>query len=157
MQETFPVRYGRNYKVVMAIVLPCLLIWPFIEAMQLIESLEEWLLWVSIFGFLGIISAFSVWMAMRVYPEATISINNNQISLKFNTSNFLSPVDFTFTIADITSITRGEIRGDEYYVITTQNPRRKFQLSQSTYSVEDMLLFNEAMVEISEKVRGVNS
>lgn len=155
MQETFPVRYGRNYKVVMAIVLPCLLIWPFIEALQLIKPLEEWLLWVSIFGFLGIISVFSVWLAKRVYPATTLSIDNDKVSLKFDPSNFLSPTDFTFTIADITSFTRGEIRGDEYYIIETQNPRRKFQLSQSTYSVEDMLLFNEAMVEISEKVRGV--
>ncbi|HOZ91262.1 MAG TPA: hypothetical protein PKX59_10115 [Bacteroidia bacterium] len=157
MQAHFPIRYGRNYKVVMAIVLPCLLIWPFIEALQLIKPLEEWLLWVSIFGFLGIISAFSVWLATRVYPEATLSIHNNQVSLKFNSSNFLSPADFTFTIADITSFTRGEVGSDEYYIIITQNPRRKFQLSASTYKVEDMLLFNQAMVEISEKVRGVNS
>jgi hypothetical protein len=155
MQQTFPVRYGRNYKVVMAIVLPCLLIWPFIEAMQLIKPLEEWLVWVSIFGFLGIISAFSVWMATRVYPEATLSINNNEISLQFNPSRFLSPTDFTFTIDDITFFTRGTFGSDEYYIITTRNPRRKFQLSASTYKVEDMMLFNQAMVEISEKVRGV--
>lgn len=155
MQETFPVRYGRNYKVVMAIVLPCLLIWPFIEAMQRIQHLEEWILWVSIFGFLGIISAFSVWLATRVYPEATLSINNDEVSLRFNPASFLSPTDFTFTIDDITFFTRGSIGGDEYYIITTRNPRRKFQLSASTYKVEDMLLFNQAMVEISEKVRGV--
>lgn len=155
MQAQFPIRYGRNYKVVMAIVLPCLLIWPFIEALQLIKPLEEWLLWVSIFGFLGIISAFSVWLATRTYPPATLTINNNQLSLKFDASRFLSPTDFTFSIDDITFFTRGEIRGDEYYTITTRNPRRKFQLSASTYKVEDMLLFNQAMAEISEKVRGV--
>ena len=155
MQTQFPVRYGRNYKVVMAIVLPCLLIWPFIEALQLIEPLEEWQLWVSIFAFLGIIITFSVWLAMRVYPPAFMSIDKDQVSLKFDPSNFLSPADFTFPISDITAFTLGEIRGDEYYVITTQNPGRKFQISASTYSVEDMLLYNEAMVEISEKVRGV--
>ncbi len=154
MIKSFTVRYGRNYKVIMAIVLPCLLIWPFIEAMQLIEPLEEWLLWLSIFVFLGIISGFSVWLAMRVYPPAFMSIDKDRISLKFNPSNFISPSDFTFTIAEITYFTRGEIRGDEYYIIETQKPRRKFQLSQSTFSVEDMLLFNEAMLEISEKVRG---
>lgn len=155
MQKSFPVRYGRNYKVVLAIVLPCLLIGPFIKAMQLIQPLEEWLLWVSIFGFLGIIGAFSVWMATRVYPEATLSINNNEISLRFNASNFLTPSDFSFNIHDITFFTRGSIGSDEYYIITTQKPRRKFQLSASTYKVEDMLLFNQAMAEISEKVRGV--
>jgi hypothetical protein len=84
-----------------------------------------------------------------------MSIDKDQVSLKFDPSNFLSPSDFTFPISDITSFTLGEIRGDEYYVITTQNPRRKFQISASTYNVEDMLLFNEAMAEISEKVRGV--
>lgn len=155
MQETFPVRYGRNYKVVMAIVLPCLLIWPFIEALQVIKPMEEWLLWVSIFGFLIIIGAFSVWIATRVYPEATLSINNDQVSLRFNPSRFPGPTDFTFTINDITFFTRGSVGTDEYYTITTRNPRRKFQLSASTNKVEDMLLFNQAMVEISEKVRGV--
>ncbi|MGE0635698.1 MAG: hypothetical protein AB7P01_04600 [Bacteroidia bacterium] len=155
MPKTFPVRYGRNYKVVMAIVLPCLLIWPFIEALQLLKPLEEWQLWLSIFAFLGIVSAFSVWLAMRVYPPAFMSIDKDRISLTFDAGNFLSPSDFTFLISDITAFTRGEVGSDEYYIITTQNPRRKFQLSASTYSVEDMLLFNEAMVEISEKVRGV--
>ncbi|MCG3166683.1 MAG: hypothetical protein POELPBGB_02463 [Bacteroidia bacterium] len=155
MKKQFPIRYGRNYKVVMAIVLPCLLIWPFIEAMELLQPLPEWQLWASIFLFLGIVSAFSVWLATRVYPPATLSINNEQISLKFDSSNFLSPTDFTFSIADITAFTRGDVRGDEYFVFTTRNPRRKFQLSASTYKVEDMLLFNQAMVEISEKVRGV--
>jgi hypothetical protein len=155
IQPHFPVRYGSNYKVVMAIVLPCLLIWPFIEAMQLIPPLEEWQLWLAIFVFLGIIIAFSIWLAMRVYPSATLSVSNNQVSLKFDANNFLSPTDFSFPISDITAFTRGELGGDEYFVITTQNPRRKFQLSASTYSVEDMLLFNEAMVLISEKVRGV--
>jgi hypothetical protein len=139
----------------MAIVLPCLLIWPFVEAMQLIKPLEEWLVWVSIFGFLGIIGAFSVWMATRVYPEATLSINNDEVSLRFNPSRFLSPTDFTFTIDDITFFTRSSIGSDDYYIITTRNPRRKFQLSASTYKLEDMLLFNKAMAEISGKVRGI--
>lgn len=156
MPQTFPVRYGRNYKVILSIVLPCLLIAPFIYAMKQIQPMEEWLLWVSIFGFLGIIGAFSVWLATRVYPEATLTINNNQVSLKFNASNFLAPSDFSFNIHDITFFTRGSIRGDEYYIITTQKPRRKFQLSASTYKVEDLLLFNQAMAEISEKVRGVS-
>ncbi len=155
MQSSFPVRYGRNYKVVLAIVLPGLLTWPFIQAMQVLPDMPEWLVFVTIFSFLGIISIFAVWMAKRVYPAATLSIDNEKVSLRFDPSNFLSPVDFTFTIADITSVTLHEIRGDEYYIFVTQNPRRKFQLSASTYSVEDILLFNEAMVEISEKVRGV--
>lgn len=155
MQNSFPVRYGRNYKVVLAIVLPGLLTWPFIEAMQQIPALSDWLMWVTVFSFLGIISFVGVWLAKRVYPPATLSINNNQVSLKFDTSNFLSPVDFTFRIEDITSFTRGEIGGDEYFIFVTRNPRRKFQISQSTYSVDDYLLFNQAMVEISEKVRGV--
>ncbi len=155
MRKSFPVRYGRNYKVVMAIVLPCITILPFIKAMQLLQPLSEWQLWTSIFLFLGIIITFSIWLAKRVYPPATLSINNEQISLKFDSSNYLSPADFTFSIADITAFTRGEIRGDEYFVFTTQNPRRKFQISASTYTMEDLLLFNEVMTEISEKVRSI--
>ncbi len=155
MKKTFPVRYGRNYKVVLAIVLPGLLTWPFIEAMQLVNPEPEWLLWVTIFSFLGVISILGVWLAKRVYPATSLSIDNDKVSLKFDPSNFLSPTDFTFTIADITSFTRGEIWGSEYFIFVTQNPKRKFQLSASTFKVEDLVSFTEAMAEISEKVRGV--
>ena len=156
MEKQFTVRYGRNYKIVFAIVLPGITVWPFIEAMHQLMPLAEWMQWVSIFGFLGFIILFSVWLAMRVYPPAQLGVNEHQISLKFDPANFLSPTDFTVPIDNITAFTCDEIKGDEYFIIETRNPRRKFQVSASSYTVEDNLLFNEAMVEISERVRGVS-
>ena len=47
MTRTVPVRYGRNYKVVLSIVLPGLLTVPFIGAMQLLKALPEWQLWAE--------------------------------------------------------------------------------------------------------------
>ena len=150
MIKEFQVRYGRNYKVVLTIVLPCLLIGPFIYGMQMMPEMEEWKVFVIIYAFLGVIIGFSIWLAMRVYPPTTLYINRNEISLVFNRDNLLAPSDFRFKMEDITSFTKGEIRGDEYFIFETCNPSRKFQISASTYKVEDMLDFNEAMAEISE-------
>ena len=153
MVKQFKVRYGRNYKVVLAIVLPNLLIAPFIWLMLRFQSLEEWKLWLIIYIFLGGLISFSIWLALRVYPSTVLSINKKEISLSFSRDNFLSPKDFSFNVSQITSFTNKEIREVEYFIFETRNPRRKFQISSSSYKVEDFLSFNEAMVEISEMVR----
>lgn len=152
MLKQFPVRYGRNYKVVLAIVLPCLLIVPFIMLLHGYKPLEEWKVWLIVFAFLGLVISLSVWLTLRVYPKTVLSINSNEISLSFDQNNFLSPTDFNFDIADIISFTQHEIKGGEYFLFETQNPIRKFQVSSSSNSVEDLLSFNEAMTEISEIV-----
>lgn len=153
MVKQFNVRYGRNYKVVLAIVLPNLLIVPFIWLMLRFPSLEEWKLWLIIFTFLGCLISFSIWLALRVYPPTVFSINKKEISLSFSPGNFFSPKDFSFNVSQITSFTNKEIREVEYFIFETRNPYRKFQISQSSYKVEDFLSFNEAMVEISEMVK----
>lgn len=152
MVKQFPVRYGRNYKIVLAIVLPCLLIVPFILWMQNYKSIEEWKIWLIIFTFLGSVISLSLWLVLQTYPRALFSINKNEISLSFERSNFLNPSNFSFNAIDIKSFTLGEIGGDEYYIFETRNPSRKFQVSPSSRQEEDLLSFNEAMVEISEMV-----
>jgi len=150
MAKKIPVLYGRNYKVVLAIVLPSLLIAPFIWGMQFLQPMNDLQLYLIIFAFLGCIISFSVWLAMRVYPPTLLNISNDEISLSFDPSNFLSPSDFSFKIADITSFTKHDLRGDEYFVFETKNPNRKFQLSAPSYKVEDLVFFSSAMAEISE-------
>lgn len=152
MVTEFKVRFGRNYKVVLAIVLPGLLVAPLIMAMQLLPDLEEWQIWLIIFSFLTIMISFSVWMALRVYPPCVMRIDGNRISMTFNANHSFRPADFSFYINDITFFERGEIRGDEFYVIRIRNPRRTFQLSADAYEVDAYLSFNQAMVEISEKI-----
>ena len=155
--KTFAVRYGRNYKVVLAIILPCLLIIPFVLLLQVFKSLEEWKIWLIIFVFLGAVISLCLWLVLRVYPPTELNINENEISLSFAHRNFLSPADFSFNVADITSFTRHEIRGDEYFVFETRNPARKFQISPSSDSIDDFLSFNEALTAIGEAVNKVNN
>jgi len=154
MVKEFRVRYGRNYKVVLAIVLPCLLIVPFILIMQAFPFLEEWKIWTLIYAFLGCLILFSLWLVMRVYPSTILRIRNNEIDLSFNHRHFFSPTDFSFTVDDIITFHRKELGGDEYFMIETGNPRRKFQISASSNEEEDELSFNEAMYEISEMMGG---
>ncbi|HLF46851.1 MAG TPA: hypothetical protein VI548_10525 [Chitinophagaceae bacterium] len=136
----------------MAIVLPNLLIAIFIWLMLRFQSLEEWKLWLIIFIFLGGLISFSIWLALRVYPPTVLSINKNEIRLSFAPGNFLIPKDFSFNVSQITTFNSKEIRGDEYFIFEVRNPRRKFQISSSSYKVKDFLSFNEVMVEISEMV-----
>lgn len=150
MVKEFPVRYGHVYKVVLAILLPCFLIIPFIFIMTNFRSLEEWEVWVLIYSFLG----FSLWLALNAYPKAMFCIRQKEISLVFNRDNILAPKDFSFNVSEIAVFKLGIIGGDDYFIFETQNPSCKFQVSAISYKVEDMLDFNEAMAEISEMVNG---
>jgi len=152
MQNQISVRYGRNYNVVLAIVLPCLSIVPFILFMQAYKHMQAWKVWIAIFAFLALVISLSIWLAIKGYPPTVLNISNHEISLSFEPGNFLRPSDFTVNIVDIISCTRKEMGGDEYYVFKTKNPVRTFQLSASSVSLEHLLSFSEAMEEISERV-----
>ena len=156
MANQFYVRYGNNHSVILAIVLPCLSIAPFIWLMQLFKDLEEWLVLFIIFAFLGALILFVLWLVKRVSPQAILSFNKNEISLQFKQGNYLSPTDFCFSTANVTSFITGDLRGDDYMRFKLKNPVRKFQLSAGAYGVEEYLAFNEAMVEISEMVNAAN-
>ena len=150
------IRYGRNYKVVLAIVLPCLLIWPFILLMQQFKSLEEWQVWVIIYAFLGVIISLTLWLVLNVYPKATLSFYRDEISLTFKPGIFPGPSGFSFFLPDIISLTLHQIGGDGYYVFETRNPKRKFQVSPVSRSLEELTSFNEMMEEIREKINRQN-
>lgn len=152
--KDFPVRYGRIYKVVLALVMPSLLIVPFIFLMIRFKELDEWKVWFTIYTFLGAIIGLSIWLALRLYPKALFCISHQEISLVFNRDNLFAPSDFTFNITDISAFKEGIIGTDSYYIFETKNPNRKFQVSAISYKVEDMLDFNEAMADISEMVNG---
>ena len=145
-------RYGQNYKVGLAIVLPSLLLIPFIYFMAEFNSIHEWLLWLIIFGFLGFVISFSMWLVFRVYPLATLIINQNEISLLFKRSGFPGPSNFSFFIIDVDSFSQNEIGGREYFIIETRSPFRKFQISSASNSLDDILSFEEARVLLGEMV-----
>lgn len=151
MVKEFQIRYGRFYKIIIAIILPSFLIAPFILLLHRFgKSFEEWQVWITIFSFLGFIILLSIWLVFQVYPMAILSINKNELSLTFKQQFSLLNTNFTFTIEDITDFKELEIAGAAYFVFETRNPTRKFQISALRNTVDDILLFNEAMAEISE-------
>ncbi len=149
MIKEYPVRYGNIYKVVLAIVLPCLLIIPFIMLMQPYKHLEEWKAMLIIFVFLGFIMSLCLCLVFNVYPAAILRMDNKIISLSFNKMNPLAPRNFSFHVNEITSLTRREIGGDEYFVFKLRSPARKFQISASSRQWEVTLDLDEAMDEIA--------
>jgi len=152
MIKEYQVRYGQTYKVVLAIILPCLLIIPFIFVMQLFKSLEEWKLWTIILTFLGAIIGLSIWLVFRIYPKALLCINKHEISIIFNHEYHLAPADFSFKIEEISSFKVGFIGNGDQYVFETQNPIRNFQVSAVSFKVDDLIDFNEVMVQIDGMV-----
>ena len=152
IHNEFPVRFGRNYKIVLAIVLPCLLIVPFIFILQWYHPKEEWSIWVIIFLFLAMLITLCLWLVLRLYPKAVISIRQDAMAIHFQKQAFYSPANISLYFSDITSFTNRRLGGDEYYVIKTKNPKRKFQLSPLSNSVNDLLAFEQAMLQIAEKI-----
>ncbi len=149
-----PVRYGSNYKVAPAIVLPCLSIIPFIGTMHMYVPTDELTQYITIYTFLAFLILFTILLVKNIYPPAMLSIESNKISLRFTGNIFLRPGDFSVNIKDIISFTTGEMGGDEYMRLKTKAPSRKFQLSASSYSEQDNLAFNNAMFELSELISG---
>lgn len=148
----FPVRYGRTYKVVLALTLPSLLIIPFILVLSRFKDLPEWQIWTFIILILGSVIGLSLWLVSNVYPKAIISIGKQEINLVFNKEKLLSPSDFSFMVSDIVNFKAGAIGSGNYYNFETQNPRRKFQISALSYEEGDLIAFDEAISLIDELV-----
>ena len=143
--RSLTVRFGRNHHVVLAIVMPPLLIAPFIIVLRYFGPWPEWLLWTVISMFSIAVMASSVWLAMRVYPQATITFLGDRRQVEFETKGFPGPRDFTFGLSDIRSVKRRTIMGVPYHVFTLRNGR-VFQLSPVVAGSEDLHeLFDEEM------------
>ena len=141
----FTVRCGRNHHVVLAIASPPMLIVPFIFALRYFGPWPEWLLWTVISMFSIAVMAAGVWLAMRVYPQATITMQEAQRQVEFETKGFPGPEDFTFSLSDIRSVRRKAILGVPYHVFTLRSGR-VFQLSPVVAGSEDLHeLFDEEM------------
>ncbi len=144
--KQYPVRYGHLWKLVMAIVLPPLLsIYPFIWLMPVFVPDNDWVQYFVILGFLGLISLFTVWLTLRVYPKALLTVDENEIGLCFGGTGWLQPNDFNVTITDITYMSPYNIIGNDYILFKTQKPSRSFRLSARSYDEDVIAEFNEAM------------
>ena len=146
MNSSYPVRYGRNYRVVLAIVLPALSIVPFIFIMRLFTFENELQEYIAIYLFLAVLAVCTLWLVKNIYPKAIVGVQGEQISIHFPEHNFLSPANFSFQISDITSHTIGSIGTDEYLLLELKNPPRKFQISPRSYSEEDTDAYNSVVV-----------
>ncbi len=97
-----------------------------------------------------------LWIVLKAYPPAILRIDYKTITLSFDRSNFFGPSDFTFNIADITSLNRKELNGDEYVIFEINHSVRKFQISARSYDWEDTLEFSNVIDEIAEMIWMVN-
>lgn len=148
----FPARVGRNYKVVLAIILPCLLIVPFIYFLQCNRIEAEWNLWAVIIVFLALVIALSLWLALRSYPRAVICIQQNTIKIQFKKPAIFSHNNISINFSDIISFTSKLLGGDEYFVMRTKDPKRTLQFSPSSNNENELLAFERGMQQIAEKL-----
>ncbi|MFM7195620.1 MAG: hypothetical protein ACKOYP_12690 [Bacteroidota bacterium] len=131
------VRYGRNHHVLLAIVMPPLLIAPFIFALRYFGPWPEWLVWILVSGFsIGVMGSV-VWLAKRVYPQASVDIEGGSFTVTFEKSGFPGPSGFSFERTDIKTARRKTIAGIPYYVFTLHNGK-VFQLSPVVAGSDDL-------------------
>lgn len=148
----FPARVGRNYKVVLAIILPCLLIVPFIYFLQGNRIEAEWNLWAVIIVFLALVITLSLWLALRSFPRAVISLQQNTIKIQFEKRAIFSRNNISINFPDIMSFTSKQLGGDEYFVMKTKGPKRKLQFSPASNNKNDLLAFERGMLQIAERL-----
>ena len=113
--------------------------------------MEEWKVWLVIYGFLAFIISLALWLVFRVYPSAIMRIYPNEISLEFKRNGWFGS-SFNLAISDIISLTRHELAGDAYYRFKTRHPSRKFQVSLAAKSFEEEVALDEVMIEMSKRV-----
>lgn len=156
MSHEYPLRYGRNYKVVLAIILPCLLIIPFVFLMQneVLKFLAEWQIWTIVFLFLGLLIALCLLLVLSVYPAAVLVISGDELSIQFERRYWFSPANFSFKFDEIVSFTSNFIGTDEYFIIKTKNPSRTFQISVISRSIEDIDSFGKVTMLINAHLNG---
>jgi hypothetical protein len=150
--KQYTVRYGHVYKLIIAIVLLSLSIWPFIWLMRLYVKVNEWQSYIIIFAFLAVLILCILWVVLRIYPKAILYIDKKEISLSFAEFSFLRPDDFSVKINDIIFMSPLKITGNDYVIFKTKNPSRKFHISAISYKTEEIVEFNTAMNEIREMV-----
>lgn len=148
----FPARVGQIYKVVLAIILPCFLIVPFIYILQQVRLMEEWHVWVVIVVFLAMLITLTLWRVLHAYPKALISIQETTIDIRFKKKLFFGRKNICIHFSDICSFTNKQLGGDEYLVIKTKNPKRKLQISASSNNEHDLVAFERAMLQITRKL-----
>jgi hypothetical protein len=161
------VRYGNNYKIVLAIVLPMLLtVYPFILLMQGFSTLNIWQFYLIIYLFLGFVILFTLWLVKKIYTTVIVSINNTEIKIEFLQKNLFSPSDFTLKTHEIKSVSckntldfkslkngsivRNISNGDSCLIVKTSIKPSKFQLSAFTYTLEDQNNFDKIVSEIAK-------
>lgn len=150
------VRYGRNYRIILAIVLPCLGIAPFIWIAQYIKLPEEWQEYVLIYAFLGLLITIVFWLIKNVYPKATLIIGDNYFSVNFVKKGLFKHRDFSVNLDDVIRFNTGDMAGDDYIRFKTKNPNRTFQLTARTHSEEHNNEFQTAMWKLSDKLESEN-
>jgi hypothetical protein len=157
--ETYTVRFPNFNKIVWAIILPPLLIWPFIELMiKYAPNLNEWESYLIIFAFLGLIILVVLYLAIRQSsPIVNVSIENGILQFHFPYRNLWGTSSFEIKVEEIQNFSIEESWPDYYFTIKCSRAPYRFNISADSRSVESAKQFGKLIVLVAEEVDAYNA
>ncbi|MBM3178271.1 MAG: hypothetical protein FJZ78_09715 [Bacteroidetes bacterium] len=144
------VRAGKLKFLFPAMVLPSLLVVPFIFILRMIKPEDEWLVWVVIFSFLGALVAMVILLASRVYSPAEVIIKEKTIEVKFMSPGNWVMRDVTFPISDLKSVVERPVGDYKFLDVSVRISQLRFQIGPAKNKIEDLLAFEELVALLSE-------
>jgi hypothetical protein len=151
------VRYGRNHQVIIALILPCLLIAPFILLQKHFAPDAGTTGFITVLLFSASMIGLSVWLSLRVYPQALFTVDGTQCRLTFSKEKILQPADRVFQWSEINTFTRQTIGGMPYYMVELRPPGGKFQISPAKNTWEDLRRFELTMKRLARQIAATHT
>lgn len=157
MQE-FTLRFSRTYPIILAIVLPCLLIVPFIFLMATyFPDLSEGAALTVIFTFMGVMLGIVFLLIKLSIPKVKVTVYADSLQFRFISSSPFGPGDFRLRLADIKAGFVHDGEGGPYISLRCRTRPRRFNLSAVSSKEKDQEHFVEfagRLAEVWEGVRG---
>ena len=149
--QSYTLRFTQNYRIVLAIILPCLGIIPFILVMATwFPNLPEGSALTVIYLFLGLCIAATFFLIKKSMPRVQVQLKGEKLSFRFMDHYAFSPSAFELDITDIRGISFGYLN-DHFSLKTARYPYR-FNLSRASKKEEDGQQFYDFLETIAGKM-----
>ncbi len=156
--QQYKAQFNQNGKLVASLIGPPLLIIPFIAALaKYFPNLSENTILALIFLFMGALIASVLYLVKLNLSNAVVTINQNELQLKFENRSRFTPADFNLPFSQINNCYLGANRAGFYLSISAAKTPDSFNLGAVSAKKEDVDDFNRLVVDLMTAVQAHNA
>ncbi len=152
----YNLRFAQYWKIVWTIVIVPLIILPFIYVMVQFPDMPDWLVFAIICVLLACIIVLVLWMVKRISPKIKLTVTGDELRVEFLDNGFLFPDDFVLQWEQITNFWDDEYDGAYFMSFQTEIKPYKFHLSAVTNNDDDVIIYAEALQNITQRINTFN-